>query len=132
MQFDLFGIDCAAKRLEVSLMRDKRSQSRIATVTKLPSSRRPGRRYKTLTSAVGASASERDVLEVLRRMLASRLSGDDRPTAAAFAALVKQFREVEAQIRALDLADTLAADDESADDDDDDEIGENGWDPSKL
>jgi len=54
----------------------KQQPSRLATVTKMPTSRRRGRPYKTLTSAVGRSASERDVLELLRRRLASRIYGD--------------------------------------------------------
>jgi hypothetical protein len=104
--------------------------SQLATVTKLPSSRRRGRPYKTLTSAVARSTNERDVLELLRRKLASRIDGGDDVPAAAFAALIKQLRDVDAQIRALDLAAAMAADDEADGDEDGDD--EAGWDPTKL
>ena len=63
-------------------------------------------------------------LELLRRKLASRLDGGDMP-AAAFAALVTQLRDVDAQVRALDAVAAAEADDDDGDDD-------AGWDPSKL
>ena len=99
----------------------RQQPSRLATVTKISARRRPGRPFKTLASAVGRSASERDVLELLRSKLASRIDhGDDMP-AAAFAALVKQLRDVDAQIRMLDAAAAAAAEDAA---DDTDEYGD--------
>ncbi|MGC2380725.1 MAG: hypothetical protein WA622_26990 [Mycobacterium sp.] len=107
----------------------KQQPPRLATVTKIPTARRRGRPYKTLTSAVavGRSATEREVLELLRRRLASRIDGGDDMPAAAFAAIVKQLRDVDAQIRALDAA-AAAAVEEVSDEDD----GDTGWDPSML
>jgi hypothetical protein len=91
--------------------------SQLATVTKMPGRRRPGRPYKTLSSAVARSAGERDVLLVLRKRIAAQLDGDDLQP-AAFGALVRQFRQIDQQLRALDAA--AAAADEADDDDDDD------------
>jgi hypothetical protein len=106
----------------------KQRSSRLATVTKIPVSppRKRGRPKTQLTSAV--DDGERDMLVVLRRKLATRIDECDIPT--ALAALVRQFRDVDARIRALDLAAALAADDEADEDDEDDE--ETGWDPSKV
>jgi hypothetical protein len=106
----------------------KQRPSQLATVTNIPAPRRPARRYKTLSSAVARSADERDVLLLLRKRLAAPLDGDDLQP-AAMAALVRQFRDVDAQIRALDAAAAAeAADDDDSDLDDD----EAGWDPCKL
>jgi hypothetical protein len=91
--------------------------------------RGPGRPYKTLSSAVARSASERDVLVVLRKRLAARIDGNDAMSPAAMAALVKQFRDVDSRIRAIDVAAAEAA--ATADDSDVDDEAD-GWDPSKL
>jgi hypothetical protein len=80
-----------------------------------------------LSSAVARSASERDVLLLLRKRLAAQLDGEDMPP-AAFGALVRQFRQIDQQLRALDAAAAMAADDEA----DDDEGDSAEWDPSKL
>jgi hypothetical protein len=103
----------------------KQRPSRLAAVTKIPARKR-GRPKTQLTSAV--DDGERDMLVVLRRKLALRIDECDIPT--ALAALVRQFRDVDARIRALDLAAALAVDDEADDDDEDDD--ETGWDPSKV
>jgi hypothetical protein len=103
----------------------KTAPSRLATVTKIPGARRRGRPYKTLSSALAASASEREVLVLLRERLAARLGGEDLP-AAGFAALARQFQQVDAKIRALDAAEEAAADEPSDDGDD------AAWDPTKL
>ena len=103
--------------------------SRLATVTEIPGRRRPGRPYKTLSSAVARSASERDVLVLLRKRLAAQLDGGDDVPPAAMAALIRQFRDVDAKIRAIDAAAKEATADDDGDMNDDDEAG---WDPSKL
>lgn len=88
--------------------------------------RRPS--CKTLKAAL--NHGERAQLVVLRRMLAAQI---DAGTASGpgLAALVKQFRDINADIRSIDLAEaeaqTLAAD--SADDGDDDDTG---WDESTI
>ena len=73
------------------------------------------------------------MLVVLRRKLAAQIDSDDLP-GHALAQLVRQFRDVDAQIRGIDAraAEVAAVADES-DDDLDDDGGEAGWDdPSKL
>jgi hypothetical protein len=64
------------------------------------------------------------MLVVLRRKLAAEIDADN-VRSAAMAALIRQFRDVDAKIRAIDAA--AAADDGDVDDDD-----EAGWEPSKL
>lgn len=67
------------------------------------------------------------MLLLLRKRIAAQLDGDDLQP-AAFGALVRQFRQIDAQLRALDAAAVAAAEvDES-----DDEGDEGNWDPSKL
>lgn len=102
---------------------------RLASVTKMPGrARRPGTRFKSLASAVSSpSANERDVLVLLQRRLAAWLDDDSVPIHAR-AALVKQFRDIDAQVRALDVA--AAAADEADDDDDGDDAP--AWDPTKV
>jgi hypothetical protein len=113
--------------------RSKRPQQtpRLASVTKMPSpARRSGTRFKSLASAVSSrSAGERDVLVLLRRRLAVRLDDDSVPI-HAMAALVKQFRDVDAQVRAIDVraAEEAAADEPEPDDGDD----AAAWDPTKI
>ena len=51
----------------------KQRPPRLASVTKLPGQCRPGPPYKTLSSAVARSASERDVLMLLRKRLAAQI-----------------------------------------------------------
>ncbi|MGO9156773.1 hypothetical protein [Mycobacterium sp.] len=100
-------------------------------MTNIPAPRRPGRPYKTLSSAVARSASECDVLLLLRKRLAAQLDGDDMPP-AAFGALVRQFRQIDQQLRALEAAAAAAADVADGPDDDLDDEEAGGWDPSKL
>lgn len=98
---------------------------KLAPVVDHPTRRRP--RFKTLKSTLGCS--ERDTLVVLRRMLATQIDSADMP-GHALAQLVRQFRDVDAQIRAIDArAAEAAAADEPDDEDDGDEAD---WDPSKL
>jgi hypothetical protein len=52
-----------------------------------------------LSSVVGKS--ERDMLVVLRRKLAAQIDKDVAPS--ALAALVRQYREVDREIRGMDL-----------------------------
>jgi hypothetical protein len=101
---------------------------KLAPVVDHPT-RRSRPRYKTLKATLGRS--ERDTLVVLRRKLATQIDSDDLP-GHALAQLVRQFRDVDAQIRALDAraAEEAAAADDPDDDLDDDDGG--GWDPSKL
>jgi hypothetical protein len=105
---------------------------RLASVTEIPSSqRRRGRPYKTLSSAASGLASEREMLVLLRRKLASRIDASVDAPLAPLAALVKQFRDVDTRIRAIDLAAAEAAA-QAGDDDDDNGCDDTGWDPSKL
>ena len=76
------------------------------------------------------SRSERDMLVVLRRKLAAEIDADN-VRSAAMAALIRQFRDVDAKIRAIDAAAAAAAADDDGDDDDLDG-DEAGWDPTKL
>jgi hypothetical protein len=108
-------------------MRHKQRPSGLSPVTKIPTRRRPGRPYKSLSSAVARSAPEREVLVMLRKRIATRLDSDDLAP-AAFGALVRQFRQIDAQLRALDAAAATLADEP-----DDEGNGDGaGWDPSKL
>jgi hypothetical protein len=100
--------------------------SRLATVTNIPPANRP---YKTLTSAVTRSASEREVLVLLRERLAAQLDGEGMPP-AAFSSMVRQFRSVDAAIKQIDMAEAAAA--AAADDEVDDGEESAGWDPSVL
>jgi hypothetical protein len=70
------------------------------------------------------------VLVLLRRRLAGQLDGGGDVVAAAMAALIRQFRDVDAQIRAIDAR--TAEEAAAADDDDSDLDDSDGWDPSKL
>jgi hypothetical protein len=98
---------------------------KLHPVTKFPTRRNvsPSR----LSGAVGKS--EREVLVILRRKLASRLDNADVP-ASALAALIRQFREIDHQIRGLDAAAAQLAAGEG--DDDDDDVGSAGWDPDAI
>ena len=102
----------------------------MATVSNLPTAvkRRPGRPYSSLASALAGSADEREVLVLLRVRLGWQLDSADM-AAAPFAALLRQFRDVDAQIRAIDARAAEAAAAHESDDEDGDEAG---WDPSKL
>jgi hypothetical protein len=72
---------------------------KLAAVVDHPTrQRRP--RYKTLKATLGRP--ERDTLLVLRRKLAARIDSDDQP-GHALAQLVRQFRDVDGQIRAIDV-----------------------------
>jgi hypothetical protein len=108
-------------------MRSKQRNSRLAVVSKLPTQRSPGRPKTKLTSAV--DGDEREVLVVLRRKLASRIDASDI-AAAPLAALVKQFRDIDARIRAIDVAAVMAA--EEADDDEDEDEDDSGFDLSNI
>jgi hypothetical protein len=98
---------------------------KLQPVTKLPTRRNasPSR----LSSAVGKS--ERDMLVVLRRKIAAQLDKADVPP-TALAALVRQLREIDREVRGMDLAAAqLAAGEGDLDDDDD---GSAGWDPDAI
>jgi hypothetical protein len=97
----------------------------MARVTKLAS-----RRNASPSRLVGAiDASERETLVILRRKIAAQLDQADVPP-TALAALVRQFREIDREIRGLDLAAAqLAAGGGDLDDDDD---GSAGWDPGAI
>jgi hypothetical protein len=110
-----------------ALMGRKQRPSHLATVTNIPAPRRPGRPYKTLSSAVTRSASERDVLVLLRKRVAAQLDGDDLQP-AAFGALVRQFRQIDRQLRGIDAAVTADNDNDS----DYDDAADDTWDPSQL
>jgi hypothetical protein len=71
------------------------------------------------------------MLVLLRRKLASRIDASVDAPLAPLAALVKQFRDVDTRIRAIDLAAAEAAA-QAGDDDDDNGCDDTGWDPSKL
>jgi hypothetical protein len=86
--------------------------------------RRRGRPPTRLISAV--DKSEREVLVILRRKLAARL--DEGVPTHALAALVRQLRDVDKDIRALDARAAQADDDE----DDDDDGEQAGWDETAL
>lgn len=85
---------------------------------------------RTLKGALGHG--ERATLVVLRRMLAAQI--DTRGMAPApLAALVKQFREVDADIQAIDVRTAEAAALAVCDDDgagDDEQAA--SWDPTKI
>ncbi len=89
--------------------------------------RRPS--CKTLKSAI--EHGERAMLVVLRRMLAAEID-KGQLAGAALAAVTKQFREINAEIRSIDLAEAeaavLAAGDDAVDVGDDDA----GWDPNNI
>jgi hypothetical protein len=90
---------------------------KLAAVVDHPTrQRRP--RYKTLKATLGRP--ERDTLLVLRRTLAARIDSDDQP-GHALALLVRQFRDVDGQIRAIDVRAAEAAAADEADDDGDDD-----------
>ena len=72
----------------------------LATVSRLPSGRGRGRSKTRLASAV--DGSERELLVVLRRKLAAGI--DQCTTPAAVAALIRQFRDVDKEIRQIDAA----------------------------
>jgi hypothetical protein len=61
---------------------------------------------------------EREMLVVLRRRIAKQLDEGVKP-ASAFAAVLRQFRDVDRQIRAIDEAAASMADDDDFDEDDD-------------
>lgn len=66
---------------------------------------------------------------MLRRNLAAQIDSDDLP-GHTLAQLVRQFRDVDAQIRAIDAR---AAEEAAAADESDADLDEaDGWDPSKL
>jgi|ERR1700733_15433549 len=103
----------------------KEASARLAPVVDHPTRRT--RHFRTLKSTLGRS--ERDMLVVLRRKLAAEIdAGNVR--SAAMAALIRQFRDVDARVRAIDAASAAAASDEPDGDDEGDEAA--GWDPSKL
>ncbi len=80
---------------------------RLAAVVDHP--RRRTRHFRTLKSTL--RHSERDMLAVLRRKLAAEIdAGNVR--SAAMAALIRQFRDVDAKIRAIDAAAAAAVADE--------------------
>jgi hypothetical protein len=88
---------------------------------KTPAKKTGGRPKTRLSSAL--DDDERTVLMILRRKYASMIDNSDaRPP--AMAALMKQFREVDAQIRAIDMRLTNA----EVDDDDEDGDGDSGTD----
>ncbi|HSS26055.1 MAG TPA: hypothetical protein VLL82_17035 [Mycobacterium sp.] len=97
---------------------------KLEPVTKLPACRHvpPSR----LASVVGKG--ERDVLVVLRRKIAAQLDKGDVP-ATALAALIRQFRDLDKEIRALDL---VAAQLAAGEADDDDESVSTGFDDSAI
>jgi hypothetical protein len=99
---------------------------KLQPVTKLPARRNvpPSR----LTSAVGKG--ERDMLAALRRKIAAQLDRDDVPP-TALAALIRQLREVDREVRGLDLAAAQAAAGE-AELEDDDGPGSTGWNPDAI
>jgi hypothetical protein len=112
------------------LMRRKQGPPGLASVSKLPGRRRPGPPYKTLSSAVARSAPERDVFVLLRKRLAARIDAGDAMSPAAMAALIRQFRDVDAKIRGIDAAAEEAT--AAADSGDAADGQEASWDPSKL
>lgn len=102
---------------------------KLATVVKHPSARRP-RAPRTLRAAIDGG-SERDALVVLRRKLAALIDGD--PPAYQAVALMRQFREVDAQLRALDELEAERARAEDGDDENDDEGDDDeSFDPNSL
>ena len=98
---------------------------KLQPVTKLPT-----RRNASPSRLSGAGGkSERDMLVILRRKIASQLDKADVPP-SALAALIRQYREIDGEIRGIDLAAAqLAAGEGDLDDDDD---GSAGWDPSAI
>jgi hypothetical protein len=102
----------------------KEASARLAQVVDHPTRRT--RHFRTLKSTLGRS--ERDMLVVLRRKLAAEIDAAN-VRAAAIAALIRQFRDVDAKIRAIDAAAAAAVADEP---DDEDEGDRAGWDPSAL
>ena len=69
------------------------------------------------------------MLVILRRKIASQLDKADVPP-SALAALIRQYREIDGEIRGIDVAAAqLAAGEGDLDDDDD---GSAGWDPSAI
>ena len=67
---------------------------------------------------------------LLRKRLAAQIDGGDAMSRADMAALIRQFRDVGAKIRAIDAAAGEAAPDNDNDDVDDGDQA--GWDPSGL
>jgi hypothetical protein len=100
------------------------ASARLAPVVDHPTRRT--RHFRTLKSTLGRS--ERDVLVVLRRKLAAEIDGDNVKS-AAMAALIRQFRDVDAKIRAIDAAAAAAVADEP---DSEDEGDDAGWDPNNV
>jgi hypothetical protein len=79
---------------------------------------RRGRRPVRLTTAI-ANSSERDMLVILRRKIAAAID-EAAVKATAFSALLRQFRDIDREIRAIDAraAQLAAAEDDDGDDDD--------------
>jgi hypothetical protein len=100
---------------------------KFAPVTDHPTGRRGRCKPETLVSAV--EGSERDMLVALRSKVAARLDADDLPV-HALAQLVRQFRSLDREIRAIDARVAAAA--EQVADDQADGDAQAGWDESAL
>lgn len=84
-----------------------------------------------MRAAIGPGGSERDVLVVLRRKLAGLLDTD--MPAYQLVHVIRQFREVDAQLRALDELEAERAKAEDGDDESDDEDdASTEFDPNSL
>lgn len=103
---------------------------KLATVVKHPSSRTP-KAPRTLRAAIGPGGTERDVLVVLRWKLAALVDSD--PPAYQLVNVIRQLREVDAEIRALDACEAERAKAEDGDPGDDDEDPDDeSFDPNSL
>jgi hypothetical protein len=103
----------------------------LASVTPHPTQVKaaPKRSTKPKALVKAVDGTERDVLVALRCKLAARLDAD--VPNHAFGELVRQFREVDSQIRVMDVRERAAAEAEAADADDDGEDGP-AWDDDAI
>ena len=90
-----------------------------------PGSSNRGGRPRKFSNAVN-SGDEREMLVGLRRMIAARLEGSI--PAHSMAALIKQLRDIDREIRAIDVRAAEAAEAEAYDDADD----EAAWDSQAI
>lgn len=103
----------------------------LASVSTHPTARRPARKSpRTLRAAIGPGGGERDTLVVLRRKLAALIDGD--LPAYQLVGLVRQFRDVDAQIRVIDEAARVAAEQAEDADGGDDDPNDETFDPDSL
>jgi hypothetical protein len=120
----------STRRARRPAQRKQQPSAGLATAVEHPaqSAASPRGRRKTLVSAVDGG-TEREILVALRAKLAAAIDGG--VAAHAMPELIRQFRQVDSDVRLLDeLARQRAEADDDGDDADD--ADEQGWDESRL